>query len=259
VESKKIRNKRHYVYDTKEEFMKDHPKGILHSEWRDAKEGDWVLSDDKRIVQLLKVSDKLSHPKDSKNYKQSKGYVRTIVGTFINSKKTNMDTDFEKHPNRYTFSTKIKNTSSRVKERSNCTNREKIFATSVAVGKDAVSAYMKAFSEANQGKARKKAVVLLKQERVMSEIEKTSKEIAKQLGIDHAYILGSLKQLADTSEDQNIALQSLKELGKAIGTLGNQVKRIETGVVGMFQGFSPDEIEGASRAILPETTSKEDK
>jgi len=259
VESKKIRNKRHYVYDTKEEFMKDHPKGILHSEWRDAKEGDWVLSDDKRIVQLLKVSDKLSHPKDSKNYKQSKGYVRTIVGTFINSKKTNMDTDFEKHPNRYTFSTKIKNTSSRVKERSNCTNREKIFATSVAVGKDAVSAYMKAFSEANQGKARKKAVVLLKQERVMSEIEKTSKEIAKQLGIDHAYILGSLKQLADTSEDQNIALQSLKELGKAIGTLGNQVKKIETGVVGMFQGFSPDEIEGASRAVLPETTSKEDK
>ncbi len=239
--------------------MKDHPKGILHSEWRDAKEGDWVLSDDKRIVQLLKVSDKLSHPKDSKNYKQSKGYVRTIVGTFINAKKTNMDTDFEKHPNRYTFSTKIKNTSSRVKERSNCTNREKIFATSVAVGKDAVSAYMKAFSEANKGKARKKAVVLLKQERVMSEIEKTSKEIAKQLGIDHAYILGSLKQLADTSEDQNIALQSLKELGKAIGTLGNQVKRIETGVVGMFQGFSPDEIEGASRAILPETTSKEDK
>ena len=89
-------------------------------------------------------------------------------------------------------------------------------------------------------------------------IEKTSKEIAKELGIDHAYILGSLKQLADTSEDQNIALQSLKELGKAIGTLGNQVKKIETGVVGMFQGFSPEEIEGASRAILPETTSEEE-
>lgn len=258
MESKKIKHIRHYVYDTKEEFLKDHPKGILHSEWRDAKQGDWVKSDDGRIVQLLKVSSNLSHPKDSKNYKQSKGYVRTIVGTFINSKKTMMDTDFEKHPNRYTFSTKIKNTSSRVKERSKCTNREKIFATSVAVGKDAVSAYMKAFTEKNRNTARKKAVILLKQERVMSEIEKTSKEIAKELGIDHAYILGSLKQLADTSEDQNIALQSLKELGKAIGTLGNQVKKIETGVVGMFQGFSPEEIEGASRAILPETTSEEE-
>jgi hypothetical protein len=143
-----------------------------------------------------------------------------------------------------------------VKERTNCTNREKIFATSVAVGKDAVGAYMKAFSEANRGTARKKAVVLLKQRRVMSEIEKTSKDVAKELGIDHEYILGSLKQLADTSEDQNVSLQSLKELGKAIGTLGG-VKKIETGIVGMFQGFSPDEIEGAQRKILTETT-KED-
>ena len=249
MESRKIRHTRHYVYDTKEEWRADHPKGILHSEWRDAKEGDWVLSDDKHIVQLLKVSDKLKHPKDSKNYQQSKGYIRTIVGTFINAKKTYMDTDFSKHPNRYTFSQKIKNPGSRVKDRTNCTNKEKIFATNVAVGKDAVSAYMKAFTEANRDKARKKAVVLLKQRRVMSEIEKTSKDIAKELGIDHTYILGSLKQLADTSEDQNIALQSLKELGKAIGTLGG-VKKIETGIVGMFQGFSPEELDVAQRKVL---------
>ena len=116
---------------------------------------------------------------------------------------------------------------------------------------------MNAFTEKNRNTARKKAVILLKQERVMSEIEKTSKEVAKELGIDHAYILGSLKQLADTSEDQNIALQSIKELGKAIGTLGNQVKKVETGVVGLFQGFSPDEIEGAQRKILPETTQED--
>ena len=85
-------------------------------------------------------------------------------------------------------------------------------------------------------------------------IEKTSKEIAKELGIDHAYILGSLKQLADTSEDQNIALQSLKELGKAIGTLGNQVKKIETGVVGMFLtpnrwlNWQPNTVLGGSKS-----------
>ena len=250
MESRKIRHTRHYVYDTKEEWRADHPKGILHSEWRDAKEGDWVLSDDKRIVQLLKVSDEMKHPNDSENYKLQKGWVRTIVGTFVNTPKTQMDTDFSKHPNRYTFSKKIKNPWSRVKDRTNCTNKEKIFATNVAVGKDAVSAYMKAFTEANRDKARKKAVVLLKQRRVMSEIEKTSKDIAKELGIDHTYILGSLKQLADTSEDQNIALQSLKELGKAIGTLGG-VKKIETGIVGMFQGFSPEELDVAQRKILP--------
>ena len=250
MESRKIRHTRHYVYENKKEWRVDHPKGILHSEWRDAKEGDWVWSDDSHIVQLLKVSDEMKHPNDSENYKLQKGWVRTIVGTFVNTPKTQMDTDFSKHPNRYTFSKKIKNPWSRVKDRTNCTNKEKIFATSVAVGKDAVSAYMKAFTEANRDKARKKAVVLLKQRRVMSEIEKTSKDIAKELGIDHTYILGSLKQLADTSEDQNIALQSLKELGKAIGTLGG-VKKIETGIIGMFQGFSPEELDVAQRKILP--------
>ena len=179
-----------------------------------------------------------------------------MVGTFLRNEKTQMDTDFDKHPNRYTFSTKIKNTNSRVKSRKNCTNKEKIFATTVATGVDAVSAYMKAFSEANRGTARKKAVVLLKQRIVMSEIEKTSKEIAKELGIDHEYILGSLKHLADSSDDQNIALQSLKELGKAIGTLGGGTKKIETGVVGLFQGFSENELEGARRNILPELNEK---
>jgi len=256
-QSKVIKGVRHYIYDTREEFKEKYPVTPLVKDWRKGQEGDWVLSDDGRIVQLLKVSKNLHHPKDSKNYSSNNGYVRTIVGTFISSAKTYMDTDFAKHPNRYTFSQKIKNTNKRVKQRTKCTNKEKIFATSVAVGKDAVSAYMKAFTEKNRNTARKKAVILLKQERVMSEIEKTSKEVAKELGIDHAYILGSLKQLADTSEDQNIALQSIKELGKAIGTLGNQVKKVETGVVGLFQGFSPDEIEGAQRKILPETTQED--
>jgi len=160
-----------------------------------------------------------------------------------------MDTNFEEHPNRYTFSKKIKNTNSRVRERKNATNKEKLFATTVAVGTDAVKAYMEAFEEDNRDKARKKAVVLLKQRRVMEEIQKSVKDVAENLGINHEYVLRSLKHLADFSEDENISLQSLKELGKAVGTLGGGPKRIETGVVGMFQGFSPEQIQGARREL----------
>ena len=83
----------------------------------------------------------------------------------------------------------------------------------------------------------------------MEEIEKNVKDVAKALGVTDAYILRSLKHLADYSDDQNIALQSLKELGKAIGTLGGQVKKVETGVVGMFQGFSPEQLQSARRQI----------
>ncbi len=49
------------------------------------------------------------------------------------------------------------------------------------------------------------------------------------------------------SEDDNIILQSTKELGKIVGTSGNNIKQREVGLLGVFQGFSPDELEGATR------------
>ena len=84
----------------------------------------------------------------------------------------------------------------------------------------------------------------------MKEVEKGVQDIAKSLGINHEYILNNLKTLAETSVDENIALQSLKELGKAIGTLGGGVKKVEQGVIGMFSGFSPEQIEKAERKVL---------
>ena len=252
MDFRKIKNIKYYVYDTIEEFNSHH-KGVKPKKnWKEANEGDWVYSDDKRIVQLLKVSNRIQHPNDRKNYTHSRGWVRTVVGTFLNNQKSKMDTSFENHPNRYTFSTKIKNTNKRVKERENCTNKEKEFATQIVVGKTAVKSYMAAFNEKDSSKAKKKAIVLLKQERIMKEIEKSVGDIATELGIDHEFVLGRLKYLVDNSDDENISLQSLKELGKAIGTLGNTTKRIETGVIGMFQGFQPDQIEAAKRNVLEE-------
>ena len=84
----------------------------------------------------------------------------------------------------------------------------------------------------------------------MKEVEKGVQDVAKSLGIDHEYILNNLKILAESSADENIALQSLKELGKAIGTLGGGVKKIEQGVVCLFSGFSSKQIEQAERKAL---------
>ena len=242
MEYQKIKGKRHYIYDDIDEFQEEYPNKLPLKNWRTAQEGDWVWSDDDRIVQLLKVSD-IKHPQDRKNYTWAKGWVRTIVGTFLNRENTKMDTDFSKHPNRYTFSTKIKNTSARVKERENLTKNERIFSVNVAGGMGAVKSYMEAFEEANPEKARKKAVVLLKQERVMKEVERSVIEVSKTLGLDHEYVLRKLKQLADYSEDDNIILQSTKEIGKIIGTTGTTVKQKEVGVFGVFQGFSPEQLE----------------
>tara|TARA_X000001388_G_scaffold27426_2_gene19342 strand:- start:1154 stop:1933 length:780 start_codon:yes stop_codon:yes gene_type:complete len=247
MEKRTIKKIDHYVYDTIEEFKEHHPNLVVHPNWRIADQGDWVYSDDDRIIQLIKVSKNVQHHSDRKNYKFAKGWVRTVVGSFINRPNVIMDTDFDKHPNRYTFSTKIKNTSDLVKKRKKITNKEKEFATNIVVGMGAVKAYKNAYKEMSDQKARKKATILLKQERVMNEIEKSVLDVAKGLGIDHEYILGKLKNLADYSEDDNIVLQSAKELGKIVGTSGNVVKQKELGLMGVFQGFSQDQLEGAKK------------
>ena len=255
-EKRVIKGIPHFVYEDIDEFKKDHPNTVVHPDWRNANEGDWVYSDDDRIVQLLKVSNKVAHHNDSKNYQFAKGWVRTVVGSFLNRPNIKMDTDFNNHPNRYTFSTNIKNTSDRVYKRKDTTNKEKEFAVNIVTGMGAVDAYKKAYSEMSDQKARKKATILLKQERVMKEIEKSVLDVAKGLGIDHEYILGKLKNLADFSEDDNIILQSTKELGKIVGTSGNTVKQKEMGLLGVFQGFSPEQLEGAERKEIE--ASKED-
>ena len=252
AEKRVIKGVSHYVYEDIEEFKEDHPNTVVHPDWRNANESDWVYSDDDRIVQLLKVSKEVKHHSDRKNYKFAKGWVRTVVGSFINRPNVKMDTDFDNHPNRYTFSTNIKNTSNRVYKRKETTNKEKEFAVNIVTGMGAVDAYKKAYSEMSNQKARKKATVLLKQERVMKEIEKSVLDVAKGLGIDHEYILNKLKNLADFSEDDNIILQSTKELGKIVGTSGNIVKQKEMGLLGVFQGFSNEQLEGASRNELTE-------
>ena len=81
----------------------------------------------------------------------------------------------------------------------------------------------------------------------MKEIEQSVLDVAKEMGVDHKYVLNKLKNLADYSEDDNIVLQSAKELGKIVGTTGNVVKQRETGLLGVFQGFTSDQIEGATR------------
>ena len=247
MQSAKIKGVPHYVYDDIDEFREQYPNIVVKPDWRDADENDWVMSDDGGVVQLLKVAKNVNHPNDRKNYKFAKGWVRTVVGSFLNRPNTHMDTDFSSHPNRYTFSKTIKNTGSRVKEREKVTRKEREFATNVVVGMGAVDAYKKAYSEMSDGKARKKATILLKQERVMKEIEKSVLDVAKGLGIDHEYILSKLKHLADYSEDDNIILQSAKELGKIVGTSGATIKQREVGLLGVFQGFSGEEIEGANR------------
>jgi len=258
VEHSTIKGKTHYVFKDEDEYREFfNGEAVEIKDWKEGKEGDWVKADDGGVVQLVKVSNNINHPGDSKNYKVATGWCRTVVGTFLKTKNAVMDTDFKQHPNRYTFSKKIKDTRKRVKERTNVTKNEKVFSVNVATGMGAVKSYMEAYNEIDTEKAKKKALILLKQDRVMKEIDRNVNEVAKALGIDHEYILTKLKHLADFCDDSNIILQSTKELGKIIGTASNTINQSQVGVIGMFEGFTDDQLKIADRKLIKNGSEEE--
>ena len=57
MEYREIKRVKHYVYDSISEFKEEHPSIEPIEDWKKGKEGDWVYSDDNRIVQLLKVKE----------------------------------------------------------------------------------------------------------------------------------------------------------------------------------------------------------
>jgi len=254
LEYQKIKGVKHLVFVNIDEFNEHfNNKEKAISDWRNANQGEWVIADDGGVVQLLRKSS-IKHPQDRKNYKYVKHYVRTVVGTFLCLSQTYMDTDFTQHKNRYTFSKTLKNPNSNRYTRKNTTKRERIFSTNIAVGMGAVKSYIDAFSETNSYKAEKKAAILLRQERIMKEVEKSVVDVAKTMGVDHKFVLDTLKTLVDNSQEDNIVLNAVKELGKAIGTIGGiTVKQRETGIIGLFQGFHPDQLEDARRPGIEES------
>ena len=81
----------------------------------------------------------------------------------------------------------------------------------------------------------------------MNQVHKSVADVAKQLGIDHEYILKELREFYENTEDHDSQsrLGALKELGKAIGTLGDKGKQVNTMAYARFENFSRDEIEEA--------------
>ena len=70
-EYKVIKGKRHYVFEDIDEFKEHYDSKMMtppnvKKNWREGQEGDWVVSDDDKIIKLLKVS-QLNHPNDRKN------------------------------------------------------------------------------------------------------------------------------------------------------------------------------------------------
>ena len=184
----------------------------------------------------------MRHVHDRKNYSYSNGWCRTIVGTFPQSKYVDMDTDFDKHPNRYRFgSATDEEFRERRKNRENLTQMEEVFAANVIAGNSIQQAYEEAYGPRTDWRDR--AVWLLRRKRIMNRIkEGVRSQLDEKFGGDVLdFIFDNLKKLIESAKSDNVKLGALRDLGEWTGEK-EQNKQITTGQVKVFSPIDSKEI-----------------
>lgn len=230
----KVKGIKHTVYEDKKEVP---PHIDVITNWRMGNIGDWVLTDDKCIIQILRKGAMLR-----KN--GNRAYVGTCTGTFLVLQNTFMDTD--RRTNIYSFGGDS-TPEQVVANRRKMTANEELFVTYVSQGLSPEDAYIKAFPTNNKQYARMKAVNLIKTERVKTAVKEELKPILQELDIDEKMVLENIKIVAQTAEKDDTKLKALFKLSDILDLEDKNSAKVQqiTGV--QFQGLTDDMIEVAQR------------
>ena len=235
----------HNIFDDVEEFIMfyDGKPPPLLEDWKLGQKGDWVLADDGKICEVIFRKDELPHPGDVGKYKYHKGYLRTIVMSAIinDSPSSKLHCDPTKHKSRYRFGNpKSYDQRSKIIARKNITKNERIFIFNLlhrrmTLEESYRDAYKKHIKSTGGSRILERALLLVKQERILAEIKKEVADAASKLGISHETVLGRIQQFADSDAvDPRVSLDAAKTLGKAIQTFEpKEIKQQITGGYGM--------------------------
>ena len=230
----KVKGIKHTVYEVEQEVP---PHVNIVSNWRKGNIGDWVLADDKSVIQILRKGSMLR-----KNGERA--YVGTCTGTFIVSDDTYMDT--EKRSNRYSFGG-CSTPEQVVANRRKMTASEELFVLFMSQGLSPEDAYVKAFPTNNKQYARMKAVNLIKTERVKTAVKEELKPILEELSIDERMVLDGIRVEAQTAEKADTRLKALFKLSDILDLEDKNAAKVQqvTGIA--FQGLTNDMIDVAKR------------
>ena len=211
------------------------PDDILYKEdWREGKVGEWVKADDGKIVQVLRRF-------NTSNME----CIGTCTGTYVVSDDAEMDTVRKKD----IYSISGKNWYDRLKERKEPTKYEVLFAQRLALGDNPTEAYLNVYKTKDEATAKKKAAILVKQERIQKLVRQDLKDTFGKLGIDLDYLVESAKDVVDGAKNDSDRLKALNMLWDAFGVVETQKV---TEVAGLFQGFTAGEIEQVERKAINE-------
>ena len=198
--------------------------------WRLGNKGDWVLSDDSMVVQILGKG-----TIESKSGKKQE-YIRTVCGSYMTAGKKKMYGHIAESI--YTFSgiDGHKN----FLERKELNPREIMFARYVALGEDSVDSYLKSFKTEDRKYASSRSGQLLKTERVQKMVREEIKQILDEEGVSANYIIQKFKQVADIGDRDTDVLRSLESLAKMSGLFDTGAEKQQLTVWG---GFSPEQLD----------------
>ena len=238
-----IKGKKHYAYESKEEFRRVHPDTPLITDWKKAEEGDWCLADDGKVVQILKKGCFVDKRKRDNNY------IRTVIGMF-------------NHRGGSPFVGTVKDEMYRFTKRSGyavmtegfLTLPKKHFAKYIAHGMDPVEAYQKAFPTTKSlDYAEKKSTLLLKNKTVRQAVDKEIENLMSEVGITKRYLLETTKDVIDKTEvKDNDKLRAIETLMKISGLLSTEKKVDSVALIQEFSGFSREKLKAFEQGILPE-------
>ena len=243
----------HYLFESIEEFRDKYVTLPLVRDWRHSNKGDWILTDDGQVCQVLHLGVLKKNDR-----KKETTFIRTIMGSFVCSPSVVMKGDMK--TNMYTFSTAGESPSVRKKNRKHTTDKEFLFGKYVAKGDDVVEAYMKAFPSKNENYAKSQAKLLLKTDRVKKLIREEIDKHLNDAEITPQYLLEEMRNIIDkggsSDRDKITAITTLMKLSGMMDT----EKTTES--LTLFQGFTQEQlnaIQGSQHKKLAEVKKDNEK
>jgi hypothetical protein len=235
MDFKEIKGKKHYLYDSIQEFRIHHPNERLNENWRKAKEGEWVVTDDQNVCQILKCYD-LKINMSKKVTRCS----RTVLGTFRvdnhNIKLLGSDGIAE---NIYTFSRTYK--AFKQYQKDGLKPKEFVFARYVAEGMGISQAYAKVFKNSKSSEyIANSAKQLMKKDEVKKMVKEEIKKVLEEENVSANWIVGRYKDIADLADKDSDKLRSLDSLSKISGLFDTETKQEQLTV---WSGFTSEQME----------------
>jgi hypothetical protein len=236
-----IKGQEYILYDNEKEFREHQPKTRVHNDWRTAKTGQWIQSDDGKFTKVIKrgTIDK---------GKRAVDYIRTLLGMANCERTAFLGGEPIKDIWRFgkvSWYEKTLNGKLSVKKR--------IFAKYVASGLQPIDAYMKAYPDCeSKGYAKQRTEVLLKSEKVKNLIDKEIEVLLSDTGITKTYLLEQTKDIVDKKDTRDSdKLRALETLMKIAGMLNTEKKTESLALIQEFSGFSQEKLNAFKSGVLP--------